>query len=770
MADRFYIGMLDANSSLQNSLKPFAIPDNAFARLDNAFVFRGRVKKRFGSRFMRGTTTPITGMEQIQSRFKINIGTTNGAGAFGATVPGIVYKVGQAFSVGADFFTVVVTGIPATLFTTGPGTGTYNTTTGALVIAGAAINTVVYFYPAQPVMGLLSYQQPAVDIEDAIGFDTQFAYQYSANGWERLGTAVWTGDNSSFFWGYTGRGTSAADYIFYVTNYFFGTTAATSDPMRRWNGATWTDFVPGFTNGTATNKILTARIIVSFKGRLVLLNVVENTLVGAGPADINTVYTNRARWSWVGDPTDTAAFYDNVAGSGGFEDASTKEAIVAAQFIKDRLIVFFESSTWELVYQGNQVDPFRWQRINTELGAESTFSQVPFDKVVLGVGNTGVHACNGSNVERIDDKIPDEVFEIHVDYTATHNDGIARIYGIRDYLAECVYWTFPDWQQSSERPFNNRVLVYNYKTGSWAFNDDSITAFGYYTLAENTAATSLTWAQATQEWQDADFTWRAPSSIATFTNIIAGNQQGYTFIIDNDLSFNSPALQITDVPLPAIGEFLEIYSVNHNVRVDQFVKLTNITDNIIITDANGVVTNLNNGIYKVALVTDVNFFYVDIGVGSTASVVAPTVAYTGGGLVTRVTPIDILTKQYNFYADQGNNASVSEVDFLVDRTTAGECTVDFLVASSDTGIVDDAKENGSLLGTSVLDTKAYTLVPYESQQTRLWHPVYMWADGEYVQLRLYLTDEQAKDDNISESDFELHAMIFYARSSSSKLQ
>jgi hypothetical protein len=162
--DRFYIGMLDENASLQTNLKPFAIPDNAFADLNNAYVWRGRVRKRFGARLMEGTDPQIPGLEQIQSRLKLIIGTTNGSGNLGATtVPGAVFEVGQAFSIGNEFFTVNALGNPATLLTTGSGTGTYDTTTGSVNFSGAAINTAVYFYPAQPVMGLVTYEQPEIN-------------------------------------------------------------------------------------------------------------------------------------------------------------------------------------------------------------------------------------------------------------------------------------------------------------------------------------------------------------------------------------------------------------------------------------------------------------------------------------------------------------------------------------------------------------------------------------------------------------------------------
>lgn len=751
--NRFYIGQI-SGSGLQSDLKPYAIPDDAFAELNNAYVFRGRVRKRFGGQLMRGTSAQVSGLEQIQSRFKIKLGTTNGAGTLAGTVPGAVFQIGQAFSCGDEFFTVYQTGNPANMLKTGSATTyTYSTTNGAYNIVGSNANTDVYFYPAQPVMGLGSYEQSAVSDEQTIGFDTQFAYKFGPNGWDiaggippAAGSVLFTGNNSQFFWTTNWRGTSASDILFFVTNYNTSNTGLTgSDKMYYYNGTTWTAFNPGFDSGTATSTILSARIIVPFHDRLVLLNVVENT--GAGPGT-NTTYANRARFSWVGNPIDAAAFYDDTGAGGDYLDAPTKEAIITAQFLKDRLIVYFESSTWELVFRGNQVAPFVWQQINTELGAESTFSQIPFDKIVLGVGNVGIHACSGYNVERIDSKIPDEVFRIHND-----NNGIERVAGIRDYYTEMVYWTFPSENQSTDYPFCNRVLTYNYKTGSWGFNDDSITAFGYF---QNTVAGNLpglAWQEADVAWEDANMPWVSAILQAKFRNVIAGNQEGYTFIVNPDLSANCPSLQITNLTYTSLFT-ATISSVNHNLVVGDYVKITNCQG----------VTELNDLIFSVQSITDANTVVLDI------SGTAVTGTYTGGGTLTRVTPIDFKTKQFNFYAEQGRNSYISKVDFLVDRTESGQCTVDYLISSSGNSMISQAALTGAMVGTSVLETSPYTLIPFEAQQDRLWHPVYFLADGEYVQFHFYLNDEQTKDADISESDFQLHAMIINAQPTSSRLQ
>ena len=76
------------------------------------------------------------------------------------------------------------------------------------------------------------------------------------------------------------------------------------------------------------------------------------------------------------------------------------------------------------------------------------------------MGTTGVHACSGANVERIDTKIPDEIFTIQ-----SRNLGVQRVYGIRDYYTELVYWTFPSTAKEAESGasvYPTSGPVYNY--------------------------------------------------------------------------------------------------------------------------------------------------------------------------------------------------------------------------------------------------------------------------------------------------------------------
>ena len=59
MENRFFIAPYDESSGQQNNVKPWLIPDNAFEVLNNAYVFRGRVRKRFGSRYFANDNDPL---------------------------------------------------------------------------------------------------------------------------------------------------------------------------------------------------------------------------------------------------------------------------------------------------------------------------------------------------------------------------------------------------------------------------------------------------------------------------------------------------------------------------------------------------------------------------------------------------------------------------------------------------------------------------------------------------------------------------------------
>jgi len=730
-------------SGLQTDLKPWLLPEDAFEELTNAYVFRGRVKKRFGS-MMTGEAATSDITKQLHSRLRIYLKDTSGTGLAdgnaAGNVPDAIFKVGQMFSVGDEIFTVQAPGAPGIMLTTGGSTThTFDTTNGAYDIQGAAGATAVYFYPAEPVMGLTMYEDGPINNHTAFAFDTQYAYKYSGNAWINDGPtgSQFHGTNSDFFWASNWRGANVSTTLLFVTNFFCTVgvpVPATDDPMWYYNGVIWAAFNPinRLIGGiyTANSTIESAKIIIPFKDRLLFLNTIEQTTVGA--TITNTAYPNRCRFSHNGSPLAASAFYEpNEVGAtgGGYIDSTSQEEIISAMSIRDRLIVFFERSTRELVYTGNEEQPFFWQKLNTELGSEGSFSTVAFDKDILTIGSTGIHACNGVDVYRIDEKIPNKVFEIENVET-----GVKRIHGIRDFDSEMVYWTFP----TGDFTYPDRILVFNYKNGTWAFNDDSFTCFGYFEQQSD-----ITWAEITSTWGRLSWTWVSGVSREKHRRVIAGNQQGFVLKLDSGVASNSRSMQISQIATSGTG-WMVLTIIDHTLEQGDYIEILN---------AQGVVIDGDGLIYKVTTTTATTVTVDTTYIGT----------YTGAGTASFVSLIDIKSKQWNPYIKDGSVIYLPMIDFCVDRTSDGEITVDYSTSGTSLSLINDSYNSECILGDNTLQTSAYALITLETSQDRFWHTVYFQAEGDNVQIRIYMTETQMKNPLIVFSAFELEGIILHTQ-------
>jgi len=715
----FLIGPFE--SGLQNNVEPWLIPEDAFEELTNAYIWRGRVRKRFGTAYIGGS--------ELNARLRIKIGTTDATGSLASTImPGAIFAIGQMFSIGSVVFTVVLNGVAQLLLTTGQSSGTYSTTNGALIIIGVNNEnptTAVYFYPSEPVMGLRLRETANINFESTIGFDTQFAYQRSGGGWEILGpippaanSALWTGSNAKFHWTTNYRGVSLYETYLYVVNY----TAADKIKYLPSTTSVWTTLRPQL--NLANNRFLeSAAIILGFKDRLLLLNTIENE----GGAD--RVHQNRARWSQNGDPTVAAtSWLDDKAGKGGYIDMPTEQAIISAEFIRDRLIVYCERSTWELLYTGEATLPFRWQQLNNELGAEGRFSVIGFDSQVVGVGNVGVHSCNGVNVSRIDQKIPDEVFKIHND-----NDGPQRVYGIRDYYRELVYWCFPSFPDNPTFP--DKILVWNYQNNTWAFFDEGFTCFGYLNKDSD-----LNWASVGASfinWAGWNASWGGAQSQSQFPDILAGNQQGVVFIIDADDPSAEKSLYITDINTAT--NLLTV--INHNLESDDYV---------LVTDVQGISSPINNTVYQVTN---------ESANGLKLSGVTYSGVYTGGGKLTKIANITIVSKQWNPGTPEGMQFNIPYIDLLLDKTSGGEISLNYIIDNTAAELPGNGQ---AILGTNVVFTKPETLTDIQQFQSKIWHRYFTQTQAQFLKIKIFFSDNQMKDTQISQhSDFQINAIIIY---------
>lgn len=772
--DRFLIAPL--NSGLVRNSPTWLQPDDAFEFLQNAYVFRQRVKKRFGSKLM--------GTSQFTSRLRMSLTP----GGLTVNTPSNV-AIGQQFSIGTDIFTVtdITPPYPINLLSTSAVTAQL---TAANLVTFSAIAGTVYWYPSLPVMGIDQYSINEVNNHPTFAFDTQFAYRFSGGAWTRSGAAVWHGGDLNYFWVCNWQ-SIAGTKVMFVTNFNaqLGNPKPTAadDPIWTFDGTTWTAhpgsdttngifFLPsGLAKGTGPF-VQTALIIVAFKNRLLLLNTVENnnsSTTGTGTA---VAYPNRCRYSINGSPFARNAWYEpnqkdsgvgavdnnNIAAGAGYIDATTDEAIIGAEFIKDRLIVYFERSTWELAYTQSEILPFVWQKLNTELGSMSTFSTIPFDKDVLAIGQSGVHACSGVNVSRIDQNIPNQVFDFK-----TENTLAERVCGIRDYYTEMVYWGYVSDDATPYQVWNNKVLVFNYQNRTWAVNDDCITCFGYFEQSSD-----ITWeSSAPTTWSQFAGTWSSNVNQANQRQIVMGTPEGFVLQLNVDQMRNAPSMSITNIGPAlgggAVGQFssptgiLTLTIIDHNLTANP---TDNDYDNDFILIENVVAdtatqTFLNGTIFQVDSVVDDNTITINTQGGLTSG------TYKGGGTAARVSNIQIKSKSYNPYVDKDMNVAISKIDFAVKRTAAGAITVDYYTSNAPISMLDAGVASGAIMGNGILETSPYDpkYYPMEQYQDLLWHPITIQSSGEFIQLIMYFSLDQMLNPTVSLSEFELQAITLYAQ-------
>lgn len=727
------------SSGLTQNKKPFLLPDQAWQTLENGYVWRERVRKREGTKLLGRLRRDLAGS---------SLGVTPAGPDFinfanVLTTIGIAGEPDAELEPGSLLITIVAPDAATftdngdgTLAVTGAGvaagsyvnyaTGEVNLQFAGALTGGAAITaTTLHYYPSLPVMGILEREVAAINDEQTIWFDTKYAYIYSGTNFDEFITGTtWSSTNSDFFQGFNYRGVNPGDRLLFVTN--FVSTAA--NPMRYTDGITWTTFAPLV---AAADTLYSARILVAYYGRLVALNVWEGTTAGGAAAATNLF--NRCRFSQVGSPLDVDAFRTDIFGRGGYLDAPTNEAIIGATFIKNTLVVTFERTTWQLRYVGEYGMPFVWERISADFGSESTFSSVLFDNHMLAVGDKAIIAANGAGVDRIDLDIPDLAYLIK-----NENDGVKRVFGIRDYQKELVYWNYPDANTQAAPGVNtifpNKVLLYNYRNGTWATFRDNVTALGRYQLQ-----TGITWGSTDVFWDDENVFWDDVDTQALFPSITCGNQQGFVSLYAYQTS-DDPTLTIRAIDLTVSP--IVITSPDHNLQPGELILISDLAFIDSSTSA-PLATDLNDQIYRVTQIdADTfsiskwnttlsqyasNFSFTPTGGGSTL--------YVGGGRITLLSRLNVKTKDFNLFQDKGLQTKLSHIDFLVETTPNAAMSVILYLNSSPTVM------GNMLVGNQTVSTAANpSFYPPSNTSDYAWFSFYATIVGQYFNINITYDD------------------------------
>src|SRR6266851_1031703 len=565
------------------------------------------------------------------------------------------------------------------------------------------------------------------------------------------------------------------------------------------SGLGWVNFMPPLSENITTIADLPAaiyylvgcRLIVPFKDRLLFMGVVVQTSVAnALPIYLQDtiVYSQNGTpyytVSFSGDPASIetnftpilvpinqtatpGAYWSDSVGFGGFITAGIDLPITTSGPNQDALIIGFDPSiSTKLVYTGNDLLPFGFFSVNSELGTSGTFSTIILDSGVLNYGKRGFTISNQTTASRIDLPILDQVFQINLD---SDINGNFRMTAQPDFINEWVYFSYPSNESAmnfdgTENPFNSQTLLFNYRDNSWAIFNESFTTYGQFRVGLGWTWATIggiypTWA----EWNDP---WNAGLATAGQPQIIAGNQQGYIFLKDSKGTQEPPSLIIEAISIQTIGSvtYTTIYSPFHTLNEGDF---------IIITGAIGTIGPfINNIIFQISQPSQNSFLLAGDQIPSDS-------IYLGLGVITRMYVPFVQSKQFPVSWEFGRKTRIGPMQFLLNSTDAAQITLLVFLSQNTIGspMQSNSIDNNALIYSNVLFTCPEStnlgLTPFNSNlqqanynnQQQIWHRINTSLIGDTVQVGFWLSDDQmmAVDDSgnpISQfAEIEIHAFI-----------
>lgn len=444
-----------------------------------------------------------------------------------------------------------------------------------------------------------------------------------------------------------------------------------------------------------------------------------------------------------------SAYWEDQTGFGGFIQAGVSQPINTVSSNEDVLILGFSTQQVRFIYTGNDIVPFNFFTINSELGSESTFSAVNLDRGSLTIGTRGFVITSQNQAARFDPQIPDQVFEF--DLT---NNGSQRICSQRDFINEWIYFTYDT--NSSPYNFPNQTLQYNYRDESWALFNESYTTYGTFKKL-----TGLTWAtigNTYPTWEAWDDPWNSGAATLLQPQVIGGNQQGFVMIRGVGTGEGN-SLAIKNI----VGNL--VTAPNHGL---------NENDYFIINGAIGTVASEVNGkIFSVQSPTN-DTFVLTPGIATST--------YLGLGTITRMYVPLVMTKQFPVSWDMGRKTRLGPQQYLLSTTNRGQITLLIFLSQDSSSpynagaIVPSelpAPVNNSLIYSTILYTCPEStnlgLTPANinlqmvtaDSQSQIWHRINTSLLGDTVQLGFTMSDAQMRDVDRNNQfvEIELHGFI-----------
>jgi hypothetical protein len=277
---------------------------------------------------------------------------------------------------------------------------------------------------------------------------------------------------------------------------------------------------PGFyINQAQTTRITHALDVKVYNNRLLLL---RPRLTGGSNSDNQGIFFS-ARFS-------PFNFINDVAGNGGALSAATAEILQSAEFLRDELLISFSSSTWDLQRTGIAAVPFNLKKLNDSKATNAPYGAIDYDDRITNVGNTGLIACDGVNVQRYDIPVID-VYETLMDQQyfnqvfAERYDNLSQ--GWMLFVSSDNLFPLID----GLAPASDKALIYNFLENTWATYSFTVPMT---CLGKGVIDRSQTWQNSTFPWADADGAWDSYANQRGAPILLGGTSDSRVLWLDND--------------------------------------------------------------------------------------------------------------------------------------------------------------------------------------------------------------------------------------------
>ncbi len=686
--------------------------------------------------------------------------TTNYQGALWATngirIPFSVNNVGMQFKQ----ITLV------TIITAGNGTTTPAVADITIIAHGLVVGDFVYINEVEGITGINFETGYVTTIISVDIIEVTFPFAILGGVYTRNGIAQYLTNRSdptidSLRW-YDGDPTNPVTHAFV-------------------QGHGWVNFMPPISRADVSigdlpadqYYLVGARLIFPFKDRLLFFGVVvqSSTSLPIYLPDMVIYSQNGTPYytaSFSGDPTlattiyspvlvpdnqtaTASAYWADQTGFGGFIPAGVSSPIISVGSNEDVLIVGFTTIQARLIYTGNDLLPFNFYLIDSELPTTSTFSAINMGNGIISRGERGLIIVTQREATRIDLDILDQIFEINL-----LENGNERFTAQRDFLNEWIYFTYRGNQNTYRFP--TQTLFYNYRENSWAIFDEAYTTYGQF--RQKSGFTWATIGKSFPKWKVWNVPWDSGETTELTPDVAAGNQQGFLCIKDDeDGTGEANSLYIQSITSTTIT------SPDHCL---------NSGDYIVISGVLGV-TGLNGNIFSVMEPTVDTFELNPI----------PTISgtYLGGGLIQRMYVPDIQTKQFPLAWGAGRKTRLGVQKYLLSTTELGQIQL-LIFLNTDSSFAYNSGaitpqpnvDNGSLVYSTNLFTCPEStnmgLTPANTNllmittdgttgQQQIWHRINTSLIGDTIQLGFTLSDEQMRntDFNNQFAEIEIHGFI-----------